>query len=120
MVLAPLLARLMEQRPIPSAKPIAVGIEASIVDDRLQLRLSCRGANLRMTPDNPVVAELRARLQALYGAAATLTVDAVYGNRAFAVLVLPRESVRSTAEDRLVDGKFGSEPFRFDPAYQGA
>ena len=105
MVLMPLLAHMLQRVPTAIASvatraargsrsddvgPVMLRVEASIVDDAVQLSIYGTFSRLRLAPDDVLVSELRARLAQLYGAPAVLRIDAG-ATQVSASITLPHE-----------------------------
>jgi len=117
MVLMPLVTRMLQSVPGATAGVATqtrrgsasndlgsamLNIEASIIDHRVQVRIICTDSRARIMPDDPLLSELRTRLVTLYGASASLRVDAGR-THALACLALPHEPAVRVDEIRSSD-----------------
>lgn len=119
MVLMPLLAHMLQGVPTAVASvatraargsqshdvgPVMLRVEASIVDDAVQLGVSCAFSRLRIAPDDVLLSELRARLAQLYGASAVLRI-AAGATQVSASIRLPRERAGRVEEARRAEAQ---------------
>jgi LytS/YehU family sensor histidine kinase len=90
MMLVPLVAP-----PANAGTPVhrhdgSIRVDIRRVDGRLRIALAATGGIAHSIADSPAVGDVRARLDALYGARASLAVDASPADRSQLILEIPQ------------------------------